>query len=116
MPDIVFFTLAFKQKSMVQLCTFAQAWGPQKKQATVPEIVLQPKASKSMVAPIPKAQDLPKAMPSPKPLDLSVPVPKPMATKNEEVISIHLHRQVINLFFFLHIASLVAILILIMVR
>jgi hypothetical protein len=117
---------------MVQHYTFAQAWGPRKKEVekqeskapvvhiVEKEIVLQPKATE----PVPPAAVL--AAPSTPPPRVKeqeakvewkeVREVKEVKEVKEEVISLHLHRQIVNLFFFMHIASLVAILVLIFLK
>jgi hypothetical protein len=128
---------------MVQLCTFGQAWGSRKKReeskqepekplknsattsttstmdsaAANPlakkEIVLQPKA----IALAPSTVASPSSIASPS--FTQKPSSNPaLVTKEEgkEYISIHVHRQMLNLFFYLHIASLAAILILVILK
>jgi hypothetical protein len=114
---------------MVQLCTFAQAWGPQKKSVVkqeIPEppkeILLQPKAAP--IKEVIPAKELEKVLPQApakqvfKESDIKTESAVVRETRMEtgEVISIQLHRQIVNLFFFMHIASLIAILVLIVLK
>jgi hypothetical protein len=127
---------------MVQLCTFGQAWGSRKKReeskqepekplknsattsttstmdsaAANPdakkEIVLQPKA----IALAPSSIASPSTVASPSVTQKPSSNPPLAKEEGKEYISIHVHRQMLNLFFYLHIASLAAILILVILK
>jgi lipopolysaccharide export system protein LptC len=89
------------------------------------EIVLQPKAAP--VKEVIPAKELEKVLPqapakqvfkekSDIETESAVKIIREPSRETGEVISIQLHRQIVNLFFFMHIASLVAILVLIVLK